>query len=134
MTNYFGFRLQKDYNKGNTIFGGMITATNRNIQNEGLNFLHDAAYTGGFDFIHRWKDKTYYLSLKTVFSHVRGSKVAILRTQESSVRYFQRPFQFRLHMHLTGTNSSILQPWIWMQEISIFLPESTKKRWVCHAA
>ena len=91
MTNYFGFRLQKDYNKGNTIFGGMITATNRNIQNEGLNFLHDAAYTGGFDFIHRWKDKTYYFSLKTVFSHVRGSKDAILRTQESSVRYFQRP-------------------------------------------
>jgi len=91
MTNYFGFRLQKDYSKGNTIFGGMITATNRNIQNEGLNFLHDAAYTGGFDFIHRWKDKTYYFSLKTVFSHVRGSTDAILRTQESSVRYFQRP-------------------------------------------
>lgn len=91
LTNYFGLRLQKDYNTGNTIFGGMITATNRNIQNEELNFLHDAAYTGGFDFIHRWKDKTYYFSLKTVFSHVRGSKDAILRTQESSVRYFQRP-------------------------------------------
>jgi len=90
-TNYFGLRLQKDYNKGNTIFGGMITATNRNIQNEELNFLHDAAYTGGFDFIHRWKDKTYYFSLNTVFSHVRGSKDAILQTQESSVRYFQRP-------------------------------------------
>ena len=90
-TNYFGFRLQKDYNKGNTIFGSMITATNRNIQNEELNFLHNAAYTGGFDFIHQWKDKTYYFSLKTVFSLVRGSKDAILRTQESSVRYFQRP-------------------------------------------
>ncbi len=91
VTNYFGFRLQKDYNEGNTIFGGMITATNRSIKNEELNFLHDAAYTGGFDFIHQWKKKTYYFSLKTVFSHVRGSKEAILRTQESSVRYFQRP-------------------------------------------
>ncbi len=91
MTNYFGFRLQKDYNEGNTIFGGMITATNRSIKNEELNFLHDAAYSGGFDFIHRWKKKTYYFSLKTVFSHVKGSKEAILRTQESSVRYFQRP-------------------------------------------
>ncbi len=90
-TNYFGLRLQKDYNKGNTIFGGMITATNRNIQNEELNFLHGAAYTGGFDFIHRWKEKTYHFSLKTVFSHVQGSKDAILRTQESSIRYFQRP-------------------------------------------
>ncbi len=91
MTNYFGFRLQKDYNEGNTIFGGMITATNRSIKNEELNFLHDAAYSGGFDFIYRWKKKTYYFSLKTVFSHVKGSKEAILRTQESSVRYFQRP-------------------------------------------
>jgi hypothetical protein len=90
-TNYFGLRLQKDYNKGNTIFGGMITATNRHIKNEELNFLHDAAYTGGFDFIHQWKNKIYYFSLKTVFSQVRGSKEAILQTQESPVRYFQRP-------------------------------------------
>jgi hypothetical protein len=91
LTNYFGLRIQKDYNKGNTIFGGMVTATNRSIKNEELNFLHDAAYAGGFDFIHHWKDKTYYFSLKTIFSHVRGSKEAILGTQESSVRYFQRP-------------------------------------------
>jgi len=91
VTNYFGFRLQKDYNEGNTIFGGMITATNRSIKNEELNFLHDAAYTGGFDFIHRWKKKIYYFSIKTVFSHVKGSKEAILKTQESSARYFQRP-------------------------------------------
>ena len=91
LTNYFGLRLQKDYDKGNTIFGGMITATNRSIKNEELNFLHDAAYTGGFDFIHQWKDKTYYFSLKTIFSHIKGSKEAILKTQESSVRYFQRP-------------------------------------------
>jgi hypothetical protein len=91
MTNYFGLRLQKDYNEGNTIFGGMVTATNRSIKNDELNFLHDAAYTGGFDFLHQWKKKTYFFSLKTVFSLVKGSKEAILRTQESSVRYFQRP-------------------------------------------
>ncbi|NIM89786.1 MAG: hypothetical protein GTO17_02435 [Candidatus Aminicenantes bacterium] len=91
LTNYFGLRLQKDYGKGNTILGGMFTATNRNIKNEELNFLHDAAYTGGLDFIHYWKDKTYYFSLNTVFSHVRGSKEAILETQESPVRYYQRP-------------------------------------------
>jgi hypothetical protein len=90
-TNYLGLRLQKDYNKGNTIFGGMITATNRHIKNEELNFLHSAAYTGGFDFIHYWKNKTYYFSFNTIFSQVQGSKQAILRTQESPVRYFQRP-------------------------------------------
>jgi len=90
-SNYLGLRLQKDYNKGNTIFGGMITAVNRDIQDEELDFLHGAAYSGGFDFTHLWKDKTYHFSLKTVFSHVRGSKEAILTTQESSVHYFQRP-------------------------------------------
>jgi len=91
MTNYFGLRLQKDYNEGNTILGGMVTATNRSIKDEELNFLHDAAYTGGFDFTHRWNKKKYYFSLNTVFSLVRGSKEAILNTQESPARYFQRP-------------------------------------------
>ncbi len=91
MTNYFMFRLQKDYKQGDTIIGGMLTATNRSINDSHLNFLHKAAYTGGFDFYHTWKDKTYYLNLKTVFSHVRGDKEAILNTQESSQRYFQRP-------------------------------------------
>ncbi len=90
-TNYLGLRLQKDYNKGNTVFGGMFTATNRHIRNEELNFLHDAAYTGGFDFTHYWKNKTYYFIFNTVFSQVQGSKQALLRTQESPIRYFQRP-------------------------------------------
>ena len=91
LTNYFLMRLQKDYKQGDTIIGAMLTATNRSINDSSLNFLHKAAYTGGFDFFHTWKKKTYYLNLKTVFSHVRGDKEAILNTQESSQRYFQRP-------------------------------------------
>lgn len=91
LTNYFLVRLQKDYNKGNTIIGGMFTATNRDLDDTGLDFLHKAAYTGGFDISHTWQDKTYYINIKTVFSHVVGSKEAILETQESSRRYFQRP-------------------------------------------
>lgn len=91
LTNYFGLRLQKDYNKGNTILGGMFTATNRDIRNPQLNFLHRAAYTGGIDFSHRWKNREYLFSIKTVFSHVQGDPEAILETQTSSRRYFQRP-------------------------------------------
>ena len=90
-TNYFVFRLQKDINQGKTIFGGMFTATNRSINDDHLDYLHKAAYTGGFDISHTWKKKTYYLSLNTVFSLVRGSKEAIYETQTSSRRYFQRP-------------------------------------------
>jgi hypothetical protein len=91
MTNYFGLRLQKDYHKGNTILGGMFTATNRDIRDPQLDFLHRAAYTGGLDFSHRWRNRDYHFSVKTVFSYVQGEPEAILKTQTSSLRYFQRP-------------------------------------------
>jgi len=91
LTNYFGLRLQKDYNQGNTIIGTMFTATNRTIKDPHLDFLHDAAYTCGIDFQQQWKNKTYFLTLNAVFSQVRGSTEAILRTQKSPLRYYQRP-------------------------------------------
>jgi len=90
MTNYLVGRVQQDINKGNTIIGGMFTATNRDIKDPRLKWLHDNAYSGGVDFVHNWKERTYYISAKTLFSHVRGSAQAITNTQLSSERYFQR--------------------------------------------
>ncbi|PKP45661.1 MAG: hypothetical protein CVT94_17310 [Bacteroidetes bacterium HGW-Bacteroidetes-11] len=91
ITNYFIGRLQKDFNKGTTKFGGMFTAVNRNLEDAAMNNLHRSAYTGGFDFNHTWKDRTYFLNIKGMFSHVLGDSSAIKETQESSARYFQRP-------------------------------------------
>jgi len=91
LTNYSVTRIQKDYNKGNTILGGVFTTTNRSIKDPALNFLHTSAYTGGFDFSHSWKERTYSVMIKTCFSHVKGSQDALIRTQKSSARYFQRP-------------------------------------------
>jgi hypothetical protein len=91
LTNYFVGRLQKDYDAGNTIIGGMFTATNRNLDDPALNFLHRSAYTAGFDFRHSWKEKTYSFAVKTYFSHVAGEEEALIRTQTASSRYFQRP-------------------------------------------
>lgn len=90
-TNYFVGRLQKDFNKGNTYFGGIATATNRNINRSYLNYINRSAYTGGIDFTHQWSDKTYFADLKLAYSHVRGHKEAILEVQTSSARYYQRP-------------------------------------------
>jgi hypothetical protein len=90
-TNYSVTRIQKDFNKGNTILGGIITTTNRSIKDPQLNFLHTSAYTGGIDFSHSWKERTYSFMVKTYFSNVQGSREALIRTQESSARYFQRP-------------------------------------------
>jgi len=90
LTNYIIARLQKDVNKGNTIYGGMLTSTHRYINNENLNFLTNDAITGGLDFMQQWKDKTYFLKVTSVFSNIRGSENSILETQTSSVHYFQR--------------------------------------------
>ena len=91
MTNYFNARIQKDINKGKTIIGGMVTATNRFIKDSSLMYLPSAAYTGGIDFQTFWKDKAYRLSAKVVGSSISGSTEAITREQESSRRYYQKP-------------------------------------------
>lgn len=90
-SNCLGLRLQKDYRGGDTVVGGMVTAVNRSLKGDELDFLHSAAYSGGFDIVHTWKNRTYSLQFMTAFSLVRGSEEALLRTQMSSLRYFQRP-------------------------------------------
>ncbi len=91
MTNYFNARIQKDINKGKTIIGGMVTATNRFIKDSSLMYLPTAAYTGGIDFQTFWKDKAYRLSATAVGSSINGSTEAITHEQESSRRYYQKP-------------------------------------------
>ena len=88
LTNYFVGRLQKDIKSGNTILGGIITGVNRE---KGLNdILHSSAYSGGLDFLHYWKSRTWYIRGNIVFSHVQGSKEAILNTQTAFEHLFQR--------------------------------------------
>lgn len=91
LTNYFGLRLQKDFHEGGTTIGGMVTAVYRRLGAAQLDFLHDRAFTGGLDLYHSWKKKTLYFSLKLLGSAVHGSPEALLRTQTSPLRYFQRP-------------------------------------------
>ena len=105
MTNYLVGRVQQDINDGNTIIGGMLTSTNRKISDNQLQFLHKGAYSGGLDFTHRWKERTYYVSLNTIFSDVRGTTEAITETQTASERYFQRPDQN--HNDVDSTRTSL---------------------------
>jgi hypothetical protein len=90
-TNFFLSRVQKEFNKGQSTLGGMFTAVNRNIKNPALDDLHSAAYAGGIDFKHSWKERTWYVAGEGTFSNVQGNVKALLETQESSARYFQRP-------------------------------------------
>ncbi len=91
LTNYFIGRLQKDFNDGNTYFGGMVTAVNRNIKDPHLEYLHKGAYSGGLDLVHKWNDKKWELDVSTYASHVTGTREAITRTQQAYNRGFQRP-------------------------------------------
>lgn len=90
LTNYFVARLQQDFNKGETVLGGMVTAVNRDITNPAMNYLHREAYAGGIDFKHTWNDRIYYVMASSSFSKVQGDSAAIAATQNSSARYYQR--------------------------------------------
>ena len=88
-TNYFVGRVQKDFNHRNTFLGGILTSTIRNL-NRDTDFLHKSATTAGIDFMHQWKQRTWYFGSTIVMSHIEGSAASILRTQQSIPHLFQR--------------------------------------------
>ncbi|PZX93259.1 hydrolase [Flavobacterium aquariorum] len=90
LTNYFVGRAQKDFNDRNSFLGAIVTATNRNTDEPQFTFLRAAAYSGGLDFKHNWKDRKYFVAGNIVGSHVFGSKESITNTQKEITHLFQR--------------------------------------------
>ena len=108
MTNYTVARVQQDIDKGNTIVGGIVTATRRNLKDDALDFLSRNAYTGGLDLLRYWHDRTYYLDLRAIGSRVDGSPTAMRTLMENPVHNYQRPDATHLGVdaqarHLDGT-------------------------------
>jgi len=91
LTNYFVGRVQRDFKDGNTILGGIVTSTNRDLEGNLADYMHKSAYSGGFDFTQYFKKKSWMFNLNAAFTQVNGSKEAIAETQSSSARYYQRP-------------------------------------------
>ena len=91
LTNYFVGRVEQDIQDGQTIIGGIFTATNRMLDDVTRDFLHQSAYTGGIDFTQYFKNKNWMVNFNNAFSVVQGSETAIENTQKSSARYFQSP-------------------------------------------
>ena len=104
LTSYTVARIQKGYKAGNTVVGGMITSVNRVIDENNLDFLSNNAYAGGFDILHHWRDKEFFLDGKLLGSVVNGSNTAITALQESSARYYQRPGADYLDYDTTKTS------------------------------
>lgn len=91
MSNYFAARVSQDINKGNTQIGAMLTSTHRPGMEEHLEYLHASAYSGGLDFKQYFSERSYELSANVYGSQVNGTTEALIKTQRSAVRYFQRP-------------------------------------------
>ncbi|MFA5815394.1 MAG: DUF5916 domain-containing protein [Bacteroidales bacterium] len=104
LTNYLIGTVRKDINEGNTVISGMITSTNRKLDEITMNDLHSGAYTAGLDFTRYFKDKTYMLMAKTYISQINGTPEAITQTQMSSARYYQRPDVTHIKLDTTRTS------------------------------
>jgi len=106
LTNYFVGRVQKDINNGNTLFGGIFTSTNRELDSYVSDFMHRAAYTGGADFTQYFDAKNWMFNFVATYSLIEGSRKAIENTQKSSAHYFQRPDN---NYSILDTNRTSLQ-------------------------
>ncbi len=112
LSDYFVARVQQDFNKGNTVLGGILTSASRFMKE---NYIKETfskeAVTGGLDFEHHWKQRTYFTSFSGFFSYISGTEAAMLSLQESSSRYFQRPDADNVHVdslrnYLSGTGGT----------------------------
>lgn len=90
LTSYTVGRIQQDFKDGNTVIGGILTLTNRFSNNANFSNISREAYTGGFDLLHQWNDKEFYIDCKLLGSTIRGKADAITQLQSSSARYYQR--------------------------------------------
>jgi len=91
LTNFAVAAVRQDLNEGKTQLGAIVTAVNRNLAEDHLDYLHKQAYTGGFDMRHYFKDHIWQIDARLFGSYVQGSEEAISETQQSSSHLFQRP-------------------------------------------
>ncbi len=104
-TNYLVGRLRRDRRDGDTRFGSILTAVNRNTSGSGLEGrLHSSAYTGGVDLVHQWDDQRWRFNTSVSWSYVTGDPEAITGTQQASQRYYQRPDADHLDLDSEATS------------------------------
>ncbi|MDX1568172.1 MAG: DUF5916 domain-containing protein, partial [Longimicrobiales bacterium] len=107
LSNYLVGRVRRQIRGGETRFGLIGSAVNRDVAGTGMeDALHSAAYSAGVDFAHEWSNRTYRVASTITGSYVEGDPGALLRTQRSSTRYYQRPDADHLDLDPTATSLS----------------------------
>jgi hypothetical protein len=99
-------RIQKDWDKGNTSLGGMVTETHRAVTDPELAFLPTNALTGGADFTRYFANRSWVLEATALLSQVTGDRQAISALQTNAVHYFQRPDASHLGVDSGATSLS----------------------------
>lgn len=90
-TNYLVGRAKKDFNRGNTYFGGFLSAVHRSIDGTYFeDYLRSSAYLGGLDFEHNFANRNWVASGTVSYSAINGSEEAIRLAQISPVRRYDR--------------------------------------------
>jgi len=106
MTNYFVARVQKDYEQGKSALGGMFTSVNRFLDDDHLRYLPTSSYAGGLDYMHTWKQKTYFFDVKLLGTRLEGDREAITELQQASARYYQSPDKKHVKLDTNRTSLS----------------------------
>jgi hypothetical protein len=104
LTGLMAARLVRNFPGGQSAVGGIVTALDRRIDDGGLDFLRSSAYVAGVDARHRFGGGRYEGTLYVAGSQVQGSPAAMLRTQRSSARYYQRPDADHLRVDSAATS------------------------------
>ena len=104
MTNFFAGRLRRDFRRGQSSLGGMVTTMNRQQSDLFRNSLSGAAGFGGIDFDHRWDKGKYAVSGFAMGSRVNGTPAVITALQRAPQRYYQRPDSRGLDVNVNATS------------------------------
>jgi hypothetical protein len=107
MSNYLIARIRRDSESGRTRIGAVVSMLHRDLSDDALERrLHSAAYATGVDLVHEWADGTWRFSSSFSPSLVIGEPAALIRTQQTSSRYFNRPDADHLSVDSTATSLS----------------------------
>jgi hypothetical protein len=92
LTNYFVGRIAKDLRGGATVIRAMATSVYRDVGSPLVaDRLSHHAESFGLSTDMWFRNRDYHLMAQVAGTNVSGDTAAILRLQQSSARYFQRP-------------------------------------------
>ncbi len=106
-THYGIARVSREMRHGDTVLGGLVTATQRALPEQALRDQYrSSAYLAGVDLNHAWARQTWAFDASVVGTWLEGSPNAIAAAQRSPLRYFNR-VDHESYEHYDPTRTSL---------------------------